>query len=158
MNSSTAATLPLAHTSSKNQRTRASLSCADTARPPRRAAFPLRASTPFYQSMMPPGGMRYIGWRLIHLELPPIGSASECETGTDAPSSGEFSTLPDEGRFPCPLSHHTSSSPSLGTARGLAAQKSDEPSARVPPPSHPRQGGLREAGASSTLRLRLRED
>src|ERR687894_2981340 len=66
MNSSTAATLPLAHTSSKNQRTRASLSCADTACPPRRAAFPQRASIPFYQSMMPPGGVRRTVRRLIH--------------------------------------------------------------------------------------------
>src|SRR3712207_5972578 len=47
MNSSTAATLPLAHTSSKKRRTRASFSCADTACPPRLAAFPQRASTPF---------------------------------------------------------------------------------------------------------------
>lgn len=37
---------------------------------------------------------------------------SECETGTDAPSSGELSTLRDKEGCPCPHSHHTSSSPS----------------------------------------------
>jgi hypothetical protein len=47
------------------------------------------------------------------LELPPIGSAAKCKTGTDARSSGEFSKLPDAKEHdPCPHSHHTSSSPS----------------------------------------------
>jgi hypothetical protein len=47
---------------------------------------------------------------IFDLELAPIGCG--CETGTDAPSSGEFFKLPDEGGCPCPRSHHTSSSPS----------------------------------------------
>src|SRR5215208_4195475 len=47
---------------------------------------------------------------LLKLELAPIGCG--CETGTDAPSSGEFFKLPYEGGCPCPRSHHTSSSPS----------------------------------------------
>src|SRR4028119_1193247 len=46
MNSSTAATLPLAHTSSKNKRTRASLSCADTGASSRPPPPPLRAPCP----------------------------------------------------------------------------------------------------------------
>src|SRR5215212_4172214 len=46
----------------------------------------------------------------------------------------------------------------LGTAGGPAARKGEEPSAGLPPSPHPRQGGLREAGAGLGLRLRLRED
>src|SRR5215210_8689718 len=42
----------------------------------------------------------------------------------------------------------------LGTAGGPAARKGEEPSAGLPPSPHPRQGGLREAGAGLGLRLR----
>jgi hypothetical protein len=48
----------------------------------------------------------------VELELAPIGSAYECETGTDAPSSGEFFRLPEQGGLPCPRSNLTSSNPS----------------------------------------------
>ena len=67
MNSSTAAALPLAHASSKNLRTRVLFfsSASDTGAyssslPP---AFLQRVDT---MSMMLPGGLRHIGWRLIH--------------------------------------------------------------------------------------------
>lgn len=63
-------------------------------------------------SISPPGSSEEFPGGRPDLELPPIGSACECETGTDAPSSGEFSRLPDEGVDPCPRSHHTSSNPS----------------------------------------------
>src|SRR5918995_1765650 len=49
----------------------------------------------------------------LSLELPSIGRASVCKAGTDAPSFGEFSTLPERKEHaPCPHSHLTSSSPS----------------------------------------------
>src|SRR5215218_7974066 len=51
------------------------------------------------------------------LEPAPIGGASECETSTDTPSFGEFSTLPDQGGCPCPHSNHTSSSPSGNSSK-----------------------------------------
>src|SRR5215204_1615628 len=35
------------------------------------------------------------------IELAPIGSDYECETGTDPPSSRETSTLSDKGGSPC---------------------------------------------------------
>src|SRR5215208_1180812 len=55
------------------------------------------------------GSVSYIG---ANLQLAPIGSTSECNTDTDARSSGEFSKLPHcEGANPCPLSNHTSSNP-----------------------------------------------
>jgi hypothetical protein len=48
---------------------------------------------------------------LRSLELPSIGRASVCKAGTDAPSSGEFLTLPERKEYtPCPRYHHTSSS------------------------------------------------
>src|SRR5215204_1453630 len=69
------------------------------------------------------------------IELAPIGSDYECETGTDPPSSRETSTLPDKGGSPC----HAPSIPHqahLATVFGLAAAKGDEPSALLPPPRH----------------------
>src|SRR5919107_5509218 len=55
--------------------------------------------------------VRYLSKPL--LELPSIGSASWCKAGTDAPSFGEFSTLPERKEHaPCPHSNLTSSSPS----------------------------------------------
>src|SRR5215218_7222270 len=53
----------------------------------------------------------------VALEPAPIGGASECETSTDTPSFGEFSTLPDQGGCPCPHSNHTSSSPSGNSSK-----------------------------------------
>ncbi len=43
------------------------------------------------------------------LELPSIGSASTCKAGTDAPSFGESSKLPEQKEYaPCPRLNHTS--------------------------------------------------
>jgi hypothetical protein len=43
------------------------------------------------------------------LELPSIGKAPTCKAGTDAPSSGEFSKLPEQKEHvPCPRFNHTS--------------------------------------------------
>ena len=70
------------------------------------------------------------------IELAPIGSDYECETGKDPPSSRETSTLPDKGGSPC----HAPSIPHqahLATVFGLASAKGDEPSALLPPPRHP---------------------
>src|SRR5215208_6175469 len=54
----------------------------------------------------------------LHLELPSIGSASTCKTDTDAPSFGEFSTLPERKEHaPCPHSNLTSSSPSGNSSK-----------------------------------------
>jgi len=70
------------------------------------------------------------------IELAPIGSDYECETGTDPLSSRESSTLPDKGGPPChapSLPHQTY----LATVFALASAKGDEPSALLPPPRHP---------------------
>src|SRR5215216_7573579 len=66
MKSSTAARLPLPHTSSKYRRTRAlffsSAATGASSSPLANSTFST-GSTPY---MMPPGGLRNIGWRLIH--------------------------------------------------------------------------------------------
>src|SRR5919202_6418859 len=50
---------------------------------------------------------------LVHLETASIGIACMCKAGTDAPSFGEFLTLPEQKEcLSCPPSNHTSSSPS----------------------------------------------
>jgi hypothetical protein len=77
----------------------------------------------------------------------------------DARSSGELSKLPDVKERPCPLSNHTSiGAYSLGAVSCPLARARDRPSARLSQAAHPRQGGLREAGASFGLRLRLLAD
>jgi uncharacterized membrane protein YhdT len=56
--------------------------------------------------------------RVFVLEFPSIGSASWCKAGTDAPSCGEFSKLPERKEHaPCPHSHLTSSSPSGNSSK-----------------------------------------
>src|SRR5512133_1039804 len=54
-----------------------------------------------------------------------------------------------------PTLHHRAH---LGAVSRPPARAKDEPSARMPPLSHPREGRLREDGAGVGLRLRLRED
>src|SRR5215216_954422 len=70
-------------------------------------------------------------------------------------SSRRFTT---EEYAPCPRCHHTSTGAYLATDFGPAARAPHRPSARMSPPSHPREGRFREAGASPGLRKRLRED
>src|SRR5829696_6564873 len=72
----------------------------------------------------------------------------------DARSSGELPSFPTKERTrarPATLPHRTD----LATVFGPAARKEGGPSSRVSPSPHPRQGGLREAGASLGVRLRL---
>jgi hypothetical protein len=72
---------------------------------------------------------------------------STCKAGTDAPSSGEFLTLPEHTRSTSrarpPAIHHRSH---LGAVSCPLARARDRPSPRLPQTAHPRQGGLREAG------------
>jgi hypothetical protein len=76
----------------------------------------------------------------------------------DARSSGEFSKLPDEGAYARARTRTLPHRAHLATVFGPAARKANDPPARVTPSPHPRQGGLREAGASFGVRLRLQED
>src|SRR5215217_2773894 len=71
----------------------------------------------------------------------------------DDRSSGELPSFPtkEDARARAPTLPHRAH---LAPVRSPAARKRSEPSSRVPPPSHPRQGGLREAGASVGFRLR----
>src|ERR671921_2898581 len=69
-------------------------------------------------------------------------------------SSLSFPTK-EEARARAPTLPHRAH---LATVLCPAAGEGDEPSAGVSPLPHPRQGGLREAGTSLGVRLRLRED
>jgi hypothetical protein len=75
----------------------------------------------------------------------------------DARSSGELPSFPTKERIRArapTLPHRAHLANVLGPDTGEA----NEPPARMPPPPHPRQDGLLEAGASPGVRLRLRED
>jgi FlaA1/EpsC-like NDP-sugar epimerase len=81
----------------------------------------------------------------VTLELAPIGITSECNTDTDARSSGESLKLP-EVKEPIHARHPTiDHRADLGTVCCPPARAKDQSSAWLPPSSHPRQGGLREA-------------
>src|SRR5215210_4204412 len=61
--------------------------------------------------------------RFSPLELPPIGNAAKCKTGTDARSSGEFFKLPEakeHARARHPTIHHRAN---LGAVLRPAARK-----------------------------------
>ncbi len=78
---------------------------------------------------------------LRHLELPSIGIACMCKAGTDAPSFGESSKLPEHKEYAsCPQCHHTSIGAHLGAVLCPPARAKDEPSARLPLTPHPRAG------------------
>src|ERR671910_1706697 len=63
------------------------------------------------------------------------------QTGMDCSIiRGVVDATRNEGASPCPLCHHTSIGARLGAVFGPAARTPDEPSARLPPPSHSRPG------------------
>ena len=64
-----------------------------------------------------------------NVELPSIGVRQGCKAGTDAPSFGEFSTLPERKEHaPCPHSNLTSSSPSGNSSKpSLPEHRTDHP-------------------------------
>src|SRR5215210_3344216 len=75
----------------------------------------------------------------------------------DARSSGELPSFPtkEDARARAPTLPHRAH---LATVLGTDPGEGGEPPARVPPPPHPQQGGLREAGRGLGVRLRLPED
>jgi hypothetical protein len=71
---------------------------------------------------------------LGHLELLSIGIVCTCKAGTDAPSFGESSKLPEQEEYAsCPQCHHTSRGAHLGAVLCPPARAKDEPSARMSP-------------------------
>ena len=69
--------------------------------------------------------------------------------------SGSAEASRGEGESPCPQCHHTSIGAHLGAVLCPSSQEKRGPSARLPPTSPPRQGGLREVSASLGVRMRL---
>ena len=91
-------------------------------------------------------------------ELPPIGSAIECKTGTDARSFGESSKFPDAKesvRARAPTIHRRAH---LATVCRIGVRASGGPSTWLPPRPHTRPNGFREARTGIGFRLRVRED
>jgi len=73
----------------------------------------------------------------------------------DHPGSSLSFATKEDARARAPTLPHRAH---MATVFSAATGEGDEPSARVSPFPHPREGGLREAGASTGLRLRLPQD
>jgi hypothetical protein len=72
-------------------------------------------------------GIAILRYRLydIDLELPSIGSASRCKAGTDAPSFGEFSTLPEQKEYARARTRTLPHRAHLATVRSPASRARD---------------------------------
>jgi hypothetical protein len=96
---------------------------------------------------------------LAPLEAASIGIACMCKAGTDAPSFGEFLTLPEQKEcLSCPPSNHTSIGAHLRAVLCPLARAEDRSSARLSQAAYPRQSGLREVGRDPSFRMCLLED
>src|SRR5829696_9589710 len=97
--------------------------------------------------------------RNCYLELARIGGMGlKMESGhgmLDHPGSPLSFPTKERTRARTPTLPHRAH---LRAIPSLAARKGGGPSAGMPPPPHPRSGGLREASAGPRLRLRLPQD